>query len=114
MADGTIMLSDGEDEEEIRISNDNGSSSVTIKKENPLEWSEEYGDIAPRHEALEKMLFRDKMLFDDENKMEKGEQFKWGAARKHSFLGRQCGQVRMVGGVWGCRSSSRSSRKDAL
>ena len=35
MADGTIMLSDGEDEEEIIILNDDGSSSVTIKKENP-------------------------------------------------------------------------------
>ena len=51
------------------------------------EWLEEYGDVAPRHEALEKMLFNDK------SKMEKGEQFKWGAARKRSFLGRQCGQV---------------------
>ena len=35
LADGTIMLSDGEDEEEIIILNDDGSSSVTIKKENP-------------------------------------------------------------------------------
>ena len=35
MADGTIMLSDGEDEEEIIVLNDDGSSSVTIKKENP-------------------------------------------------------------------------------
>ena len=35
MADGTIMLSDGEDEEEIIILNDDGSSSVTIKQENP-------------------------------------------------------------------------------
>ena len=33
--DGTIMLSDGEDEEEIIILNDDGSSSVSIKKENP-------------------------------------------------------------------------------
>lgn len=33
--DGTIMLSDGEDEEEIIILNDDGSSSVTIKQENP-------------------------------------------------------------------------------
>ena len=33
--DGTIMLSDGEDEEEIIILNDDGSSSVTIKRENP-------------------------------------------------------------------------------
>ena len=32
--DGTIMLSDGEDEE-IIVLNDDGSSSVTIKKENP-------------------------------------------------------------------------------
>ncbi len=35
LADGTIMLSDGEDDEEIIILNDDGSSSVTIKKENP-------------------------------------------------------------------------------
>ena len=35
LADGTIMLSDGEDEEEIIILNDDGSSSVTVKKENP-------------------------------------------------------------------------------
>lgn len=31
------------------------------------EWSEEYGDVAPRHEALENQLFR------DENQMDKGE-----------------------------------------
>ena len=35
LGDGTIMLSDGEDEEEIIILNDDGSSSVTIKQENP-------------------------------------------------------------------------------
>ena len=35
LADGTIMLSDGEDEDEIIILNDDGSSSVTIKEENP-------------------------------------------------------------------------------
>ena len=34
------------------------------------EWSEEYGDVAPPHEALEKMLFH------DENKMERGDLFK--------------------------------------
>ena len=34
------------------------------------EWSEEYGDVAPRHEALEKMLFK------DENRMETGDLFK--------------------------------------
>lgn len=34
------------------------------------EWSEEYGDVAPRHEALEEMLF------GDENQMKKGDQFK--------------------------------------
>ena len=34
------------------------------------EWSEEYGDVAPRHETLENMLFR------DENKMERGDLFK--------------------------------------
>ncbi len=34
------------------------------------EWSEEYGDVAPRHEALEKMLFK------DDNQMKKGDQFK--------------------------------------
>ena len=35
LGDGTIMLSDGEDEEEIIILNDDGSSSVTLKQENP-------------------------------------------------------------------------------
>ena len=34
------------------------------------EWSEEFGDIAPHHEALKKMLFH------DENKMERGDLFK--------------------------------------
>ncbi len=34
------------------------------------EWSEEYGDVAPRYQALEDMLFHDK------DKMEKGNQFK--------------------------------------
>lgn len=34
------------------------------------EWSEEYGDVAPRHETLENMLFH------DENKMERGDLFK--------------------------------------
>ena len=33
------------------------------------EWSEEFGDVAPRHEALERMLFR------DENRMERGDLF---------------------------------------
>ena len=35
LGDGTIMLSDKEDEEEIIILNDDGSSSVAIKQENP-------------------------------------------------------------------------------
>ena len=34
------------------------------------EWSEDYGDVAPRHEALEEMLFR------DENKMDKGDKMR--------------------------------------
>lgn len=34
------------------------------------EWSEEFGDVAPHHEALKKMLFH------DENKMERGDLFK--------------------------------------
>ena len=34
------------------------------------EWSEEFGDVAPPHAALEEMLFR------DENKMDRGDHFK--------------------------------------
>ena len=34
------------------------------------EWSDEYGDVGPAHQALEEMLF------GDENKMQKGEEFK--------------------------------------
>ena len=34
------------------------------------EWLEEYGDVAPRNELLERMLF------GDENQMEKGDKFK--------------------------------------
>ena len=33
------------------------------------EWSDEYGDVAPHHEALKNMLFH------DENKMERGDLF---------------------------------------
>lgn len=33
------------------------------------EWSDEYGDVGPKHDKLEKMLFR------DENQMEKGSEF---------------------------------------
>lgn len=33
------------------------------------EWSDEYGDVGPKHEPLERMLF------GDENKMEKGSEF---------------------------------------
>ena len=33
------------------------------------EWSDEYGDIGPKHEELEKMLFR------DEHQMERGSEF---------------------------------------
>ena len=55
---------------EFMNSETNVSGPIWATNAMKYEWSEEYGDVGPRHEGLEKMLFH------DEHKMNKGNEFK--------------------------------------